>query len=56
MKKSFKPGAMISPLPAVMVSCGEKRREKHYHDSLDRNRQLDTTHDLCIRQKVQTFP
>lgn len=23
MKKSFKPGAMISPLPAVMVSCGE---------------------------------
>ncbi len=23
MKKSFKPGAMLSPLPAVMVSCGE---------------------------------
>ncbi len=23
MKKSFKPGAMLAPVPAVMVSCGE---------------------------------
>ena len=23
MKKSFKPGTLLSPVPAVMVSCGD---------------------------------
>ena len=27
MKKSFKPGAMLSPLPAVMVSCGRENEK-----------------------------
>ena len=27
MKKSFKPGTLLSPVPAVMVSCGENKKK-----------------------------
>ena len=28
MKRSFKPGTLLSPVPAVMVSCGEGENKK----------------------------
>ena len=32
MKEDWKPGTMIYPLPAVLVSCGSTPEEFFYHD------------------------
>lgn len=36
-KEYWKPGNMLYPVPAVMVSCARRRNSQYYHRSLGRH-------------------
>ncbi len=55
-KQKWKPGNMLYPLPAVLVSCGDKNGNTERHDrGVDRNDLLRSGHGLCIYSEKPLF-
>ena len=55
-KQIWKPGNMIYPLPAVMVSCQEGGREtKHHHGGVDGNRLYQPADGLYFGKTAALF-
>lgn len=55
-KQIWKPGNMVYPLPAVMVSTGDKKRKSEYSDgSVDRNCLYESCNGIHISASGTLF-
>ena len=54
-KIEFKPGTMLNPVPAVMVSCGDETEQNYYY-SMDGDRQYGSAYDVYFSAKRTAFP
>ena len=55
-KIEFKPGTMLNPVPAVMVSCGDETEQNIITIALDGDRQYGSAYDVYFSAKRTAFP